>query len=106
MTTILDSLMSGGYTRDDDMDMATEFDLWIEEKEAEAKNMSIDELNKARFDAIMTDQHILVDLYETELSKREPKINTPAPSNIDEDWFYGQVNIERPKVVEQDELPF
>lgn len=40
MTSILNSLMSGGYEPDVDCDLATDFDLWLEEHEAELEELT------------------------------------------------------------------
>lgn len=105
MTSVLNSLMSGGYFNDDDTDMATDLDIYVEEKEAEIEKLSNDELYKARFDAMMTDNTILMNICEAEIAKRNPPIKNTVPSSIYKEWFYGTVNAEQEEQ-EQDQLPF
>lgn len=80
--SILDSLASGGYTIDNDFDFASDFDLWVEEKEAAAEKMSLDELYIARFNAQMGNDDALASIYDAEIDKRNPVINISGYSTL------------------------
>lgn len=85
---ILDSLMSGGYEPDTEMDIMSDLDLYIEEMENAASEMTLDQLYKARFDALMDEDTGLAEIFNKEIDSRNPCINIPAVQTLaDEPWY-------------------
>lgn len=111
MTNVLNSLMSGGYVPDINNDLASDFDLWVEEKEAAAQKMSLNDLYHARFEAQMDDNNVLASIYDTEIDKRNPAINITGYSTLQDEPYQDDPEHEdrRKDYLENyaaDELPF
>lgn len=87
MTSILNSLMSGGWEPDISFDIASDFEPWIEEKETEAEKMSLNELYIARFNAQMDDDNVLASMYDTEIDKRNPAINITGYGTLQDEPY-------------------
>ena len=87
MTNVLNSLMSGGYTPDIDNEPVSQFELWLEEKEAAAEKMSLNELYRARFEAQMTNDNALANVYDAEIDKRNPAINITGYGSLQDEPY-------------------
>ena len=84
----LNSLISGGYEPDVDMDVMSDFDLWVADVESEAKEMSENKLFAARFDALLDGDEALASIYEWELKNRKLVIDVPPCSTLADEPYY------------------
>ena len=87
MTNVFSSLMSGGYEPDIDDTPASDFDLWLEEKQNAAQKMSLNELYLARFEAQMDNDNVLADMYDTEIDKRNPAITITGYGSLQDEPY-------------------
>lgn len=114
MTNILTNLMVGGDVGPDYGDAASQFELWLEDRKAEAESMSIPELEDAHAEAKEEKDETMAEIYERELSKRGFSFEAvPAP---DATWYQDDPDHEDRRKdylenyaayeLERDELPF
>ena len=124
MISVLNNLMAGGdISPDYSKDLASDFDLWVEEMEEAAKKMSTNKLHSARLDALLDNDEALASIYSTELEDRgevinitgystladEPYQDDPEHEDRRKDYLENYAADETQKFIEQygrDELPF
>lgn len=113
MTNVLNSLMSGGYEPDKDMDFATEKELQREDFLVKLTVMSLQELYAKRILADLDGDKDIADLYDAEIKFRGESIDIPPCSTLAEEpvWMDDPEHEDRRKdylenYAADDELPF
>lgn len=117
----LESLASGGYEPDNEIDFASDFDLWVEQVENLTKDMSDEELHRAALLARIDGDITMARQYEFAIDLRTPVINISGqpmltnepvegwddPDQEDRwDEYKENYMAEAEGYVEPDELPF
>lgn len=89
MTSILNSLMTGGYTPDyGDTDGLSVYEAWTENMETMLFEMTDNELRQKYFDACIDGDEELAELCKHELDSREPVIDVPPYSTLADEQMW------------------
>ena len=113
MTSVLNSLMSGGYEPDNDMSLASEHELWLNDMQEKVAKMSTQELYAKRLLAIMENDNVEYSIYDEELKARGETVNIQPCSTLADEplWMDDPDHEDRRKdylenYAADDELPF